>query len=113
PVNCGAIAETLLESELFGYEAGAFTGADRKKSGMFEAVAGGTLFLDEINATSLQFQVKLPRVLQEGEIMRVGATSPTRVDVRIIAAANASLEKEAEAGRFRRDLLYRLNVITV
>ncbi|MFA5719023.1 MAG: sigma-54 dependent transcriptional regulator [Desulfobulbaceae bacterium] len=113
PVNCGAIAETLLESELFGYEAGAFTGADRKKSGMFEAVAGGTLFLDEINATSLQFQVKLLRVLQEGEIMRVGATSPTRVDVRIIAAANASLEKEAEAGRFRRDLLYRLNVITV
>jgi len=113
PVNCGAIAETLLESELFGHEAGAFTGADRKKQGLFEAVAGGTLFLDEINATSLQFQVKLLRVLQEGEIMRVGATTPVKVDVRIIVAANASLEKEVEEGRFRRDLLYRLNVITV
>ncbi|HBI14938.1 MAG TPA: sigma-54-dependent Fis family transcriptional regulator [Desulfobulbaceae bacterium] len=113
PVNCGAIAETLLESELFGHEAGAFTGADRRKQGLFEAVAGGTLFLDEINATSLQFQVKLLRVLQEGEIMRVGATTPVRVDVRIIAAANANLEREVEQGRFRRDLLYRLNVITV
>ncbi|MHB8788248.1 MAG: sigma-54-dependent transcriptional regulator [Desulfobulbaceae bacterium] len=113
PVNCGAIAETLLESELFGHEAGAFTGADRRKQGLFEAVAGGTLFLDEINATSLQFQVKLLRVLQEGEILRVGATAPVRVDVRIIAAANASLESEVEQGRFRRDLLYRLNVITV
>jgi DNA-binding NtrC family response regulator len=95
PVNCGAIAETLLESELFGHEAGAFTGADRRKQGLFEAVAGGTLFLDEINATSLQFQVKLLRVLQEGEIMRVGATTPVKVDARIIAAANTSLEKEA------------------
>ena len=113
PVNCGAIAETLLESELFGHEAGAFTGADRRKQGLFEAVTGGTLFLDEINATSLQFQVKLLRVLQEGEILRVGATTPVRVDVRIIAAANASLESEVEQGRFRRDLLYRLNVITV
>lgn len=113
PVNCGAIAETLLESELFGHEAGAFTSADRRKQGLFEAVAGGTLFLDEINATSLQFQVKLLRVLQEGEILRVGATTPVRVDVRIIAAANASLESEVEQGRFRRDLLYRLNVITI
>jgi DNA-binding NtrC family response regulator len=113
PVNCGAIAETLLESELFGHEAGAFTGADRRKQGLFEAVTGGTLFLDEINATSFQFQVRLLRVLQEGEILRVGATAPVRVDVRIIAAANASLESEVEQGRFRRDLLYRLNVITV
>lgn len=113
PVNCGAIAETLLESELFGHEAGSFTGADQRKQGLFEAVAGGTLFLDEINATSLQFQVKLLRVLQEGEIMRVGATTPVRVDARIIAAANADLEQEVEEGRFRRDLLYRLNVITV
>ncbi|MBW6521450.1 MAG: sigma-54 dependent transcriptional regulator [Desulfoarculaceae bacterium] len=113
PVNCGAIAETLLESELFGHEAGAFTGADRRKQGLFEAVAGGTLFLDEINATSLQFQVKLLRVLQEGEIMRVGATTPVKVDARIIAASNTSLEKEVEQGRFRQDLLYRLNVITV
>lgn len=113
PVNCGAIAETLLESELFGHEAGAFTGADRLKQGLFEAVAGGTLFLDEINSTSLQFQVKLLRVLQEGEILRVGATTPVRVDVRIIVAANATLESEVEQGRFRRDLLYRLNVITI
>ncbi len=113
PVNCGAITETLLESELFGHEAGAFTGADRRKQGLFEAVAGGTLFLDEINATSLQFQVKLLRVLQEGEIMRVGATTPVKIDVRIIVAANASLEKEVAQGRFRQDLLYRLNVITV
>jgi len=113
PVNCGAITESLLESELFGHETGAFTGADRKKQGLFEAVAGGTLFLDEINATTLQFQVKLLRVIQEGEILRVGATTPEKVDVRIIAAANAPLEKEVEEGRFRRDLLYRLNVITV
>jgi DNA-binding NtrC family response regulator len=113
PVNCGAITETLLESELFGHEAGSFTGADRKKQGLFESVAGGTLFLDEINATSLQFQVKLLRVLQEGEILRVGSTTPVKIDVRIIAAANESLETAAEQGRFRRDLLYRLNVITV
>lgn len=113
PVNCGAIAETLLESELFGHEAGAFTGAERRKQGLFEAVGGGTLFLDEINATSLQFQVKLLRVLQEGEILRVGATTPVRIDVRIIAAANALLESEVADGRFRRDLLYRLNVITI
>lgn len=113
PVNCGAITETLLESELFGYEAGAFTGAEKKKKGLFEAVDGGTLFLDEINATSSQFQVKLLRVLQEGEIMRVGATSPVRVDVRIIGAANEPLDTEVEQGRFRRDLFYRLNVVTL
>jgi DNA-binding NtrC family response regulator len=113
PVNCGAITETLLESELFGHEAGAFTGADRKKQGLFESVTGGSIFLDEINATSLQFQVKLLRVLQEGEILRVGSTTPLKIDVRIIAAANESLETAAEQGRFRRDLLYRLNVITV
>jgi DNA-binding NtrC family response regulator len=113
PVNCGAITETLLASELFGYEAGAFTGADKRKKGLFEAVDGGTLFLDEINATSSQFQVKLLRVLQEGEIMRVGATSPVKVDVRIIVAANVPLDTEVEQGRFRRDLFYRLNVVTL
>lgn len=113
PVNCGAIAETLLESELFGHEAGAFTGAEKQKQGLFEAVDGGTIFLDEINATSPQFQVKLLRVLQEREIMRVGATSPVKVDVRIVVAANEPLESEVEQGRFRRDLLYRLNVVTL
>jgi len=113
PINCGAVAETLLEAELFGYEKGAFTGAERQKKGLFEAADGGTIFLDEINATSSNFQVKLLRVLQDGSFLRVGGTEPVRVDVRVIVASNANLEKEVEAGRFRRDLFYRMNVITM
>ena len=113
PVNCGALADSLLESELFGYEKGAFTGADRAKKGLFESADGGTIFLDEIHATSPGFQVKLLRVLQEGSFLRVGGTEPVSVDVRIIAASNTSLEKEVEAGKFRKDLFYRLNVVTV
>jgi len=112
-VNCGAIAEQLLESELFGHEKGAFTGADSLKQGLFEAAGQGTLFLDEINTTSENFQIKLLRVLQEGQVMRVGSTQATPVDVRIIAASNKPLEKEMEDGRFRRDLFYRLNVVTM
>ena len=112
-VNCGAIAEQLLESELFGHEKGAFTGADNRKQGLFEAANQGTLFLDEINATSENFQIKLLRVLQENQIMRVGSTQPTPVDVRIIAASNRPLEKEMEEDHFRRDLFYRLNVVTI
>ena len=113
PVNCAALAESLLESELFGYEKGAFTGADRVKKGLFEAADGGTIFLDEVHATSAQFQVKLLRVLQEGSFLRVGGTDPVNVDVRIIAASNTPLDKEAEDGKFRKDLLYRLNMVTV
>lgn len=113
PVNCAALAESLLESELFGYEKGAFTGAERVKKGLFEAANGGTIFLDEIHSTSLQFQVKLLRVLSEGSFLRVGGTEPICVDVRIIAASNTPIEKEAQAGKFRKDLLYRLNMVTV
>ncbi len=113
PVNCGAVAESLLEAELFGYEKGAFTGAERQKRGLFEAADGGTIFLDEINATSSAFQVKLLRVLQDGSFLRVGGAEPIRVDVRVIVASNALLEKEVEAGKFRRDLFYRLNVVTI
>jgi DNA-binding NtrC family response regulator len=113
PVNCGALADSLLESELFGYEKGAFTGAERMKKGLFEAADGGTVFLDEIHATSASFQVKLLRVLQEGSFLRVGGTDPVSVDVRIIAASNTPLEKDVEAGKFRKDLFYRLNVLTV
>ncbi|MFN3479916.1 MAG: sigma-54-dependent transcriptional regulator [Thermodesulfovibrionales bacterium] len=113
PVNCGALSESLLEAELFGYEKGAFTGADSQKKGLFEAVNKGTIFLDEINATSTNFQVKLLRVLQEGSFLRVGGTEPVTCDVRIIAASNIPLEKEVEAGRFRKDLYYRLNVATI
>ncbi len=113
PVNCGSLPESLLESELFGYEKGAFTGAERQKKGLFEAASGGTIFLDEINATTQNFQVKLLRVLQEGEILRVGGTRPQSVDVRIIASTNVALEKEIEHGRFRRDLYYRLNVVSI
>jgi DNA-binding NtrC family response regulator len=113
PVNCGALAESLLEAELFGYEKGAFTGAEKRKSGLFETADKGTIFLDEINATSVNFQVKLLRVLEEGRFLRVGGAEPVAVDVRVVAAANAPLEAEVEAGRFRRDLLYRLNVFTI
>lgn len=113
PVNCAALPETLLESELFGYEKGAFTGADRQKKGLFEVADKGVIFLDEINSAGASFQVKLLRVLQEGSFMRVGGTEQLKTDVRIIAASNTFLEKEVAAGRFRKDLFYRLNVVTI
>lgn len=110
-INCGAIPENLLESELFGYEKGAFTGADRKgKAGMFELADKGTLFLDEIGELPLSMQVKLLRALQSHEVIRVGGTRPVKVDVRIIAATNRNLEKMVENGEFREDLYYRLMV---
>lgn len=113
-VNCAAINENILESELFGYEEGAFTGALKGgKVGFFEQAHGGTIFLDEIGEISLSTQVKLLRVLQEKEIVRVGGTSPINIDVRVIAATNASLEKAIEEGKFREDLYYRLNVIPI
>jgi DNA-binding NtrC family response regulator len=113
PVNCGALSETLLEAELFGHEKGAFTGAGRQKAGLFEAAHGGTILLDEINATSPNFQIKLLRVLEDGSLFRVGGTEPVSVDVRVIAASNVHIEAEIEAGKFRKDLFYRLNVVTV
>jgi DNA-binding NtrC family response regulator len=113
PVNCGAVSETLLESELFGHEKGAFTGAIAEKKGLFETANKGTIFLDEINATSPAMQVKLLRVLQEQTIMRVGSTKPISVNVRVLAASNKGLADEVSAGRFRKDLFYRLNVIGV
>jgi DNA-binding NtrC family response regulator len=113
PVNCAALPESLLESELFGHVQGAFTGAERDRPGLFEAVDKGTLFLDEINSTSPGFQVKLLRVLQDGAFLKVGGRETHKVDVRIVAATNIPLEKEVEAGRFRSDLFYRLNVVTV
>ena len=112
-VNCAALPESILESELFGYEKGAFTGANERKMGRFEAADGGTLFLDEIGEMSPQVQVKLLRVLQEGEFERLGANRPTEVDVRIVAATNKNLEAELEEDNFREDLYYRLNVIGI
>jgi len=108
PVNCGAIPSELVESELFGHEKGAFTGADRVHLGYFEAASGGTLFLDEVGELPPKAQVKLLRVLQEGEVVRVGATKPIAINVRIIAATNRSLTTEIREGRFREDLFYRL-----
>ncbi len=110
-VNCGGIPDTLLESELFGYVRGAFTGADRNKKGLFAAADGGTIFLDEIGELPLMLQVKLLRALQEKEIQPVGSEKPQTVDVRIITATAKNLEKEVENSRFREDLFYRLNVI--
>jgi two-component system response regulator AtoC len=111
PVNVGGIPETLLESELFGYERGAFTGAERRKVGMFEVASGGTLFLDEIGEMSGQLQVKLLRVLQDRKVQRLGATDSIPIDVRIIAATNQDLQGRIKENSFREDLYYRLNVI--
>jgi two-component system, NtrC family, response regulator PilR len=110
-IDCGAFPETLLESELFGYVRGAFTGANDNRQGLFAAAHGGTLFMDEIGNMPLSMQVKLYRVLQEGRIRPLGSTEETEVDVRIIAATNKDLEKEIAEGRFRDDLFYRLSVI--
>ena len=112
-VSCAALAETLLESELFGHERGAFTGAVAQKKGKFELADGGTLFLDEIGDISPKLQVDLLRVLQERRFFRVGGTSEIQVDVRVIAATHRDLEAEVREGRFRDDLYYRLNVINV
>jgi two-component system response regulator HydG len=111
PVNCAAITETLLESELFGHAKGAFTGAVRARRGLFEEASGGTLFIDEIGETAPGFQAKLLRAIQEGEIRRVGESLPIQVDVRVIAATNQDLKLAVQQKRFREDLFYRLNVV--
>lgn len=112
-INCGAIPENLLESELFGYEKGAFTGAIKTKPGLFQEANEGTLFLDEIGELPLQLQVKLLRVIQERECMRIGGTKPIMINVRIIAATNRDLEEMVANGTFRKDLYYRLNIVPV
>jgi len=112
-VNCGAIPVELIESELFGHAKGSFTGADRERVGLWEEADGGTILLDEITETSPMFQVKLLRALQQGEIRRVGSNRTLKVDVRVIAATNRDVEEETRQGRFRQDLMYRLNAVTI
>jgi two-component system C4-dicarboxylate transport response regulator DctD len=112
-VNCGALPEPMFESEMFGYEPGAFTGAAKRRIGKLEHASGGTLFLDEIESMPLPLQVKLLRVLQDGVLERLGSNQPIRVDCRIIAAAKGDMTEHVAAGTFRRDLLYRLNVVTI
>jgi transcriptional regulator with PAS, ATPase and Fis domain len=112
-VNCGALPETLLESELFGHERGSFTGATSSRKGLLESASGGTVFLDEISETSLSFQVKLLRVIQEREIRRVGSNETVQVNIRLIAATNRDLREMVRTNRFREDLFYRLNVFTI
>ena len=112
-INCGALPENLLESELFGHVRGSFTGAVKDKEGLFQVARGGSFFLDEVGETSQAIQVKLLRILQEREIIPVGGSKPVKVDVRVVAATNADLEREVERGNFRADLFYRLNVIPV
>jgi sigma-54-specific transcriptional regulator len=112
-INCGAFTEHLVEAELFGHEAGSFTGAQETRAGWFEAASGGTLFLDEIGDMPLSMQVKLLRILQEKQVVRLGSRKPISVDVRLIAATNVELEAAVQARQFRRDLYYRLNVASV
>jgi sigma-54 dependent transcriptional regulator len=112
-VNCGAFSETLIDAELFGHEAGAFTGASQARAGWFETANGGTLFLDEIGDLSMALQVKLLRVLQERQVVRLGSRRPIPLDVRLLAATNVDLDKAIEAGRFRSDLYYRLSVAVI
>jgi two-component system, NtrC family, response regulator AtoC len=112
-VDCGSLVPTLIESELFGYEKGAFTGALKSKDGLFQAAHGGTIFLDEIGELSMEMQAKLLRVLQEKEVRPVGSNQKTKVDVRVIAATNRDLESAYKEGRFRKDLYFRLNVVTL
>ena len=112
-VNCSGLTDTLLESELFGYLRGAFTGATADRAGLFEAADGGTLFLDELGSTSPAFQASLLRVLQSGEVRRVGATQSRQVNVRVIGASNAPLRGLVDAGSFRADLFYRLSVLSI
>jgi transcriptional regulator with PAS, ATPase and Fis domain len=113
PVNCGALPETLLESLLFGHLKGSFTGAFANQEGLFEKARGGTIFLDEIGEIPQHLQVKLLRALEAKEVLSIGSTTPRHVDVRVLAATNRNLKKEVEAGRFREDLFYRLNIMEI